>query len=146
MKWWDQISWYSFFEYWVLSQVFTLLFHPHQEALQFLLTYCRKGGIICMSDVVDISPHNLDSSLYFISLAFCMMYSAYKLNKKGDSVQPWCTSFPIWNQSIVPFLVLIVASWPSYRFLKRQVSWSGIPISWRIFHSLLWSTQSKALA
>ena len=30
-------------------------------------------------------------------------------------------------------------------FLKRQVRWSGIPISFRIFHSLLWSTQSKAL-
>ena len=36
-----------------------------------------------------------------------------------------------------------VASWPAYRFLKRQVRWSGIPISFRIFHSLLWSTQSK---
>ena len=34
-----------------------------------------------------------------------------------------------------------VASWPAYRFLKRQVRWSGIPISFRIFHSLLWSTQ-----
>ena len=33
-----------------------------------------------------------------------------------------------------------------YRFLKRQVRWSGIPISFRIFHSSLWSTQSKALA
>ena len=31
-------------------------------------------------------------------------------------------------------------------FLKRQVRWAGIPISFRIFHSLLWSTQSKALA
>ena len=30
--------------------------------------------------------------------------------------------------------------WPAYRFLKRQVRWSGIPISLRIFHSLLWST------
>ena len=29
---------------------------------------------------------------------------------------------------------------------KSQVGWSGIPISFRIFHSLLWSTQSKALA
>ena len=29
-----------------------------------------------------------------------------------------------------------------YRFLRRQVKWSSIPISWRIFHSLLWSTQS----
>ena len=33
-----------------------------------------------------------------------------------------------------------------HRFLRRQVSWSGIPISFRIFHSLLWSTQSKVLA
>ena len=38
-----------------------------------------------------------------------------------------------------------VASWPVYRFLRRQVRWSGIPISFRIFHSLLWSTQSEAL-
>ena len=38
------------------------------------------------------------------------------------------------------------ASWPAYRFLKRQVRWSGIPISFRILHSLLWSMQSKALA
>ena len=36
-----------------------------------------------------------------------------------------------------------VASWPAYRFLKRQVRWSGIPISWRILQSLLWSTQWK---
>jgi len=32
------------------------------------------------------------------------------------------------------------------RFLRRQIRWSGIPISLRISHSLLWSTQSKALA
>ena len=66
------------------------------------------------------------------SLAFCMMYSAYKLNKQGDNIQPWCTPFPIWNQSVVPCPVLTVASWPAYRFLKRQVRWSGIPISFRI--------------
>ena len=41
--------------------------------------------------------------------------------------------FPIWNQSIVPCLVLTVASWPAYRFLRRQVRWSGISISLRIF-------------
>ena len=80
------------------------------------------------------------------SPAFLMMYSAYKLNKQGDNIQPWCTSFLICNQSVVPCLVLTVASWPAYRFLKRQVRWSCNPISWRIFHSLLWSTQSKALA
>ena len=54
------------------------------------------------------------------SPAFLMMYSAYKLNKQGDNLQPWHTPFPIWNQSVVPCPVLTVASWPAYRFLKRQ--------------------------
>ena len=71
---------------------------------------------------------------------FPMMYSAYKWNKQGDYIQPWCSPFPIWNQSVVPCPVLTVASWPVYRFLRKQVRWSGIPISFRIFHSLLWST------
>ena len=79
------------------------------------------------------------------SPAFHMMYSAYMLNKQGDNIQPWCTPFPIWNQSIVPYPVLAVASWPAYRFPRRQVKQSSIPISLSMFHSLLWSTQSKAL-
>ena len=58
------------------------------------------------------------------SPAFHMMYSAYKLNKQGDNMQPWCTPFPIWNQSVVPCSVLPIASWPAYRFLRRQVKWS----------------------
>ena len=53
--------------------------------------------------------------------AFLMMYSAYMLNKHGDSIQPWYTPFSIWNQSIVPCPVLTVASWLAYRFLRRQV-------------------------
>ena len=77
------------------------------------------------------------------SPAFFMMYSAWRLNKQGDNIQPWHTPFLIWNQSAVPCPVLTVASWPAYRFRKRQVRWSGIPISFRIFQSLLWSTQSK---
>ena len=80
------------------------------------------------------------------SLAFLMIYSAYKLNKQGDNIQLWHTPFTIWNQSVVPCPVLTVASWYAYRFLRRQVRWSGIPISWKIFRSLLWSTQSKTLA
>ena len=73
------------------------------------------------------------------SLAFCMMYSAYKFNKQGDNKQPWYTPFLIWNKSVVPCTFLTVASWPAYRFLRRQVTCSGILISLRIFHSLLWS-------
>ena len=55
------------------------------------------------------------------------MYSTYKLNKQGDNIQSWRTPFPIWNQSVVPCPVLTVASWPAYRFLRRQVGWLVFP-------------------
>ena len=32
------------------------------------------------------------------------------------------------NEFIVPCLLLIVAFWPVYRFLRKQVRWSGIPL------------------
>ena len=47
------------------------------------------------------------------SPAFWMMYSAYKLNKQGDIIQPWHIPFLIWKLSIVPCPVLAVASWPA---------------------------------
>ena len=37
---------------------------------------------------------------------FLMMYSACKVNKQGDSTQPWCAPFPILNQSVFPCPVL----------------------------------------
>ena len=61
------------------------------------------------------------------SLTFHMMYSPHKWNKQSDNIQPWRTPFPIWNQSVVPCMLLTVASWPAYRFLRRQERWSGIP-------------------
>ena len=69
---------------------------------------------------------NLITACASSSPAFLMMYSAYKLNKQADTIQPWRTPFPIWNQSVVPCPILTVASWSAYRFLKRQVRWSGI--------------------
>ena len=35
------------------------------DAFEFLFTFCHKGGVICISEVIDISPGNLDSSLCF---------------------------------------------------------------------------------
>ena len=63
------------------------------------------------------------------SRVFLMMCSAYRLNKQDDSRQPSRIPFSILNQSVVPYRVLSVASWPAYRFLRRKVRWSGIPIS-----------------
>ena len=34
-------------------------------AFQFFFTFCHKGGVICVSEVIDISPGNLDTSLCF---------------------------------------------------------------------------------
>ena len=55
------------------------------------------------------------------SPAFHMMFSAYKSNKQGDNIQPCCTPFPVFNQSVISCPVLTVASWPAYQFLRRQV-------------------------
>ena len=51
------------------------------------------------------------------SLAFFMMYSAYKLNKQGDIIQPWCTPFPILNQSVV---------WCKFFLLDLHRGFSGV--------------------
>ena len=98
----------------------------------------RVGSCVYLRLLIFL-PEILSPACAFSIPEFLMMYSAYMLNKQGDNIQPWHTPFPIWNQSIIPHPVLTVASWPAYRFLKRQVLRSGIPISFRIFHSLFWS-------
>ena len=62
-----------------------------------------------------------------------LFHSPLSLSSRGDNIQPWCTHFPILNQSVVACLILTVASWPAYRFLRRQVRGSGIPISFKSF-------------
>ena len=95
---------------------------------------------------VSLSITNSRSLPKLMSIESVMPYSAYKLNEQGDNIQPWHTPFPIWNHSVVLCPVLTVVSWPAYRFLKRQSGGLLFPSLFRIFYSLLWSTQSKALA
>ena len=40
------------------------------------------------------------------SPTFCVMYSAYMLNKQDNKIQLCCIPFPILNRSVVLFLVL----------------------------------------
>ena len=51
------------------------------------------------------------------------------LNNQGDNWQPFATPFPNFDQSVVAFPVLTLDSWPVHMFLRRQVRWSGTPIS-----------------
>ena len=43
---------------------------------------------MCISEVFDIPPAILIPAFVSSSPAFLMMYSAYKLNKQGDNIQP----------------------------------------------------------
>ena len=40
MKWWDRIPWSSFSDVELYANFFTLHFHFHQEAFEFLFTFC----------------------------------------------------------------------------------------------------------
>ena len=146
MKWWHRIPWSLFFECWVLNQHFWL---SSFTFIKRLFNYSLLSAIRVVSSaylrLLMFLPAVLIPACTSSSLAFCMMYSAYKLNMQGGNIQPWCTLFPVWNSSVVQCLVLTVASGPAYRFLMRQIRWSIISISLRIFHTFLWSTQWKIL-
>ena len=133
-----------------LNVVLSQLFHSSFTFIKRLFSSSSLSAIRVVSSaylrLLIFLPAILILAYASSILVFCMMYSAYKLNKQGDNIQSWHTLFPVWNQSILSCPVLTVASWPVYWFLRRQVRWYGTPISWRIFHSLLWSTHSKALA
>ena len=71
----------------------------------FLFAFCHKGGVFYISEVIDISPGNLDSNLFFIQPG--ISHDALCIQIK---LQPRCTPFPVWNQLVVPYPVLTVAS------------------------------------
>ena len=85
--------------FWMLSFKpafsFTLLFHSHQEALYSsslsAITVVSSAYLRLLIFLLVILIPAWDSSCP----AFHTMYPAYKLNK----IQPWCTPFPILNQS-----------------------------------------------
>ena len=90
MKWWDWMPWSSFFECWVSSQLF-----------QFPFTLIKRFfSSSSLSAIRPVSSAYLGLLIFLLailtpaynssSLAFRMMYSAHKLNKQGDNIQPWC--------------------------------------------------------
>ena len=121
----------------------------------FSFTFIKRLFSSSLLSTIMVSSAYLRLLIFFLAVlitacnssspACHMMYSSHKLNKQGDNIQPWRTPFPIWSQSVVPWPVLTVASWPAYRFLRRQVRWFGIPISLRIIHSFLWHIISFTL-
>ena len=124
------MTWSSFFDCSVLSW----LFHspPSPSSRDSLVPFCFLPLEWCHLHIWGWY-FSWQSWFHLVctssSPAFCIMCSAFKLNKQDDNKQP----FSILNQLVVPYRVLTVSSWPSYRFLRRQVRWSGIPISLKSF-------------
>ena len=73
------------------------------------------------------------------SLVFLRMYSAYKLNKLDDNIQPWCTPFPIWTSLLfhVQFYLLLP---DLHTGVSRGRSGGLVFPSLQEFSSLFWST------
>ena len=142
MKWLDWKAW-SFFSFLILCfkpafslSSFTFIKRLFSSSLLYAVRVVSSAYLRLLIFLPAILIPACPSS----SPAFLMMYSAYKLNKQGDNIQPWHTRFPILNQSIIPCQFLTLASWPAYRFLRRQIRRSDILISLIIFHNSLWST------
>ena len=134
--------WLSFFNVEFQASFFTLFFHSYHEAL--------SSSSLSAIRVVSSAYLRLLLFLLAILIPACdasspachMICSVLNLNKQGNSIQPCCTPFTIWSQSVVPCKVLTIAYWLTYRFLRRQVMWSGTPHVFKTLHSLLRSTPS----
>ena len=141
---WNDLNFLRIFVFWMLNfkPVFSL------SSFTFIKRFLSTSSLSAIRVVsyaylklLIFLPEILIPTCDSFRLAFCIMYSAYKLNKQGNNIQPYHMPFSTLNQLVVPCLVLTVDSWPTYRIIRRQVRLSGIPISLIIFHSLLWSTQ-----
>ena len=114
-------------QYWVLSHLFHSPF-----------TFIKRLYISSLYSIRVVSSAYLRLLIFLLAIlipacsssspAFLMKYSAYMSNKLVDSIQPWRTHSPNWNQSVVPCSVLTVVSWPAYRFLSFLVPWDLIKI------------------
>ena len=98
--------------------VFSMLNFKPLLPLSFLTLIKRLFSSSSFSSIRAVSSAYLRSLLSLLeilisvcnssSLAFHMTYSACKLNKQDDNIQPCHTTFPIWKQFVVPCLVLLI--------------------------------------
>ena len=132
MKWWDQMPWSQFFECWILNQLFSL------SSFTFIK---RLFSCSLLSAIRVVSSAYLKLLIFLLiiliqayascSPAFHMMFSAYKLNKQGDNMQPWRTPFLIWNPISTHGIVCYSVSVSNCCFLTcMQISQQAGQVVW----------------
>ena len=81
------------------------------------------------------------------SLAFHMRYSAYKLNKQGDNIQPCHTPFQVLNESVVPCKVLTCflthkqVSQEAGKMVWYSHLFKNFPVCYDLHSQRLWCSQ-----
>ena len=95
MKWWDQMPWSSFSECWALSQIFHSPFTFIKRLFSSSLLYAIRVVSSAYLRLLIFLPEILIPACASSSPVFLMMYSAYKLNKQGDNIQPWHTTLEL---------------------------------------------------
>ena len=123
MKWWDRMP-CMIFVFWMLSYKPTFSLSTF-TFINRLFSSSSLSAIRVVSSahlrLLIFLPASLIPACASSSPAFLMMYSAYKLNKQGDNIQPWHTPFPIWNQSVIPCPVLTV-TYQSLQICKENLT------------------------
>ena len=88
MKWWDQMPWSFFCEYWVWRQLFSL-----SSSFTFIKRIFSSSSLSAIRVVSSayltwlmFLPAILIPTCTSCSPTFCVLYSACKWNKQGDSI------------------------------------------------------------
>ena len=149
MKWWDQMPWSEFSESWALSQLFHSplslssrgFFSSSSLSAIRVVSSAYLKLLICLL-AVFIPAWASSSPAFHLHISWCTLHISWISRMTIYSLDVILSQF---GTSLLFYVASNCCIWPAYKFLRRQVRWSGIPISLRIFHSLLWFTQSKAL-
>ena len=93
MEWWDWVQWSLFLEYWILSQLSLSSFNLIKRLFYSPVLSPIRVVLAAYLRVLIFFPTVLIPAWTLSILEFHMIYSAYKLEKQGDNIQPWCTPF-----------------------------------------------------
>ena len=144
MKWWGRMPWSLLF--WVLS------FKPAISLSSFTFIK-RLFSSSSLSVIRVVSSAYLRLLIFLLAIlipicascspAFQIMQSAYKLNKQGDNIQPWCRQKSVYPSTQKPTHVFPshshCDSWALFWEKIFHVTWTTvIPISYHIFFFLFY--------
>ena len=96
MKCWDWVPQFSFYECWILSQLFHSSFMLKKLFSSSSLSAIRLA-LSAYLRLLILLLATLNPACASSSQAFCMMYFAYQLNKWGNKIQPLRTPFSVWT-------------------------------------------------